>query len=288
MNTPQQPLNISIIGAGGIGSNTCLLLVNALRNGVLAEQLGGIDFHLYDGDEVEEANLIHQRFTPDQIGMAKVDALAETFADVHASVRVTPHNINLRDPALLSNANIVIVAVDRPEPRRIVHSLEGKEWYDSRCMGDFTLLLTDQSNPGMVNALTPEHAPASCQPEGAIETGAIQFGFANAAVHLADAIMRSLLKRCGHETVFPDSICDSISKGRIDIFGTPVEPFMKTTPQATESWSDEDDRMLLDGFDHSGRDFDEISRKLGRSPNAVFHRLRRLMKRENIDAEAGE
>jgi len=288
MNTPQQPLNISIIGAGGIGSNTCLLLVNALRNGVIAEHLGGIEFHLYDGDEVEEANLIHQRFTPSQIGMLKVDALAETFADIHDAVRLTPHGINLREATLLEDADIVIVAVDRPEPRRIVHSLEGKEWYDSRCMGDFTLLLTDQSDPVIVEAFTPEHAPASCQPEGAIESGAIQFGFANAAVHLADAIMRSLLRRCGHETEFPNSICDSITKGRIDIFGTPVEPVMKAAPQATEPWSDEDDRILLDSLDHSGRDLDEISRELGRSPNALFHRLRRLMERGDIDAEAGE
>ncbi|HIH84073.1 MAG TPA: hypothetical protein HA345_01550 [Candidatus Thalassarchaeaceae archaeon] len=288
MDTKQQPLNISIIGAGGIGSNTCLLLVNALRNGVIAKQLWGIHFHLYDGDKVEEDNLIHQRFTPNQIGMLKVDALAETFADVHDAVRLTPHGINLREATVLEDADIVIVAVDRPEPRRIVHSLEGKEWYDSRCMGDITLLLTDRSDPAMVDALTPEHAPASCQPEGAIESGAIQFGFANAAVHLADAIMRSLLRRCGHETEFPNSICDSITKGRIDIFGTPVEPVMKAAPQATEPWSDEDDRILLDGLDHNGRDLDEISKKIGRSTNALFHRLRRLLERENVSVEVGE
>ena len=81
MDTKQQPLNISIIGAGGIGSNTCLLLVNALRNGVIAKQLGGIEFHLYDGDEVEEDNLIHQRFASNQIGMLKVDALEETLLE---------------------------------------------------------------------------------------------------------------------------------------------------------------------------------------------------------------
>ena len=276
MITAQRPLNISIIGAGGIGSNTCILLVSALRNGVLAEHLGGIEFHLYDGDKVEEENLIHQRFTPDQIGMTKVDALTETLAGIHSAVQVVPHSINLRDPNMLSNAHIVIVAVDRPEPRRIVHSLEDKEWYDSRCMGDFTLLLSDRTNPGTVGALTPEHAPASCQPEGAIESGAIQFGFANAAVHLADAIMRSILRRCGHKTEFPDSICDSISKGRIDIFGTPTKPVEKAAPQATEPWTDEDNRILLDSLEDSGRDLDEISRKLGRSPNAVFHRLRRL------------
>lgn len=288
MDTKLRPLNISIIGAGGIGSNTCVLLVNALRNGVLAGHLGGIDLHLYDGDKVEEENLIHQRFTPNQIGMTKVDALTETFSNIHPAVQVIPHSINLRDPNLLSNAHIVIVAVDRPEPRRIVHSLEGKEWYDSRCMGDFTLLLTDRSDPAMVEALTPEHAPASCQPEGAIESGAIQFGFANAAVHLADAIMRSLLRRSGQETQFPDSLCDSISRGRIDIFGTPIQPKKNTALQATKPWTEKDDLILLDDFENSEINFDDVSRKLGRSPNAVFHRLRRLMGRNNANAEVGE
>ena len=288
MDTKLRPLNISIIGAGGIGSNTCVLLVNALRNGVLAGHLGGIDLHLYDGDKVEEENLIHQRFTPNQIGMTKVDALTETFSNIHPAVQVIPHSINLRDSNLLSNAHIVIVAVDRPEPRRIVHSLEGKEWYDSRCMGDFTLLLSDRTDSGTVDAFTPEHAPASCQPEGAIESGAIQFGFANAAVHLADAIMRSILRRCGHENEFPDSICDSISKGRMDIFGTPVKPVKRTPSQATEPWTDDDDRILLENFEHGGRDFDEISRELGRSHNAVFHRLRRLKRQVDVETEAGE
>ncbi len=286
MNT--EPLNISIIGAGGIGSNTCILLVNALRNGVLAEQLGGIEFHLYDADKVEEENLIHQRFTLNQIGMAKVDALAETLGVIHSAVQVIPHSINLRDSNLLSNAHIVIVAVDRPEPRRIVHSLRNTEWYDSRCMGDFTLLLSDRTDTEMVDALTPEHLPASCQPEGAIESGAIQFGFANAAVHLADAVMRSLLRRCGQETEFPDSICDSISRGRIDIFGTPIQSRKNIALQATKPWTDKDDLTLLDDFENSGKNFDDISRKLGRSPNAIFHRLRRLMSRENANAEVGE
>ena len=155
-------------------------------------------------------------------------------------------------------------------------------------MGDFTLLLTDQSDPVMIEALTPEHAPASCQPEGAIESGAIQFGFANAAVHLADAIMRSILRRCGQETEFPDSICDSISKGRLEIFGAPIMPFERTTTRATEPWTDEDDCVLLNYFEKSDIDFDEISEKLGRSTNAVYHRLRRLMRRDIADGEAGE
>ena len=40
--------------------------------------------------------------------------------------------------------------------------------------------------------------------------------------------------------------------------------------------------------ENSEINFDDVSRKLGRSPNAVFHRLRRLMGRNNANAEVGE
>ena len=60
---------------------------------------------------------------------------------IHPSVRVIGHSINLRTAEPLGNADIVIVAVDRPEPRRIVHSLENVEWYDLRCGLDSCLVL---------------------------------------------------------------------------------------------------------------------------------------------------
>ena len=72
-------LEIHIIGAGGIGSNLISLLLPSLRNGIIADQLGGISFHLHDADIVEERNLVHQRFTESQINMTKVEALAKEF-----------------------------------------------------------------------------------------------------------------------------------------------------------------------------------------------------------------
>ncbi len=64
----------------------------------------------------------------------------------------------------------MLVAVDRPEPRRIVHSLENTEWYDLRCGLDSCLVLTHTTHPDDVERLTTDHRPASCQPDEAIET----------------------------------------------------------------------------------------------------------------------
>ncbi len=126
-------VQIEVIGAGGIVSNIMALLLPALRNGEVAEKLDGITFNLHDADVVEERNLIHQRFTEIDIGVSKVKALAERFDKIHSKVRVIGQEKNLRDSKPLGNADIVLVAVDRPEPRRIVHSLENTEWYDLRC-----------------------------------------------------------------------------------------------------------------------------------------------------------
>ena len=69
-NTPQRVL---LVGAGGIGSHLTDLLCRGLHGHAL-------DLTLMDGDVVEERNLAHQRFQPNDIGQAKADVLAETHA----------------------------------------------------------------------------------------------------------------------------------------------------------------------------------------------------------------
>ena len=75
-NTPQRVL---LVGAGGIGSHLTDLLCRGLHGHAL-------DLTLMDGDVVEERNLAHQRFQPNDIGRAKADVLAETHAK-------TGHNV---------------------------------------------------------------------------------------------------------------------------------------------------------------------------------------------------
>ena len=62
----------------------------------------------------------------------------------------------------------------------MVHGLE-VPWLDVRCSGDGWLVLSSQSAPELLERMTPDHEPKSCQVEGALDAGNIEFGFAVAA-----------------------------------------------------------------------------------------------------------
>jgi len=135
---------------------------------------------LMDADIVEEGNLGHQKYSRDDIGEPKVTCLANRLDDETSALRVRGLVENLRTADQLHNADLVMVCVDRPEPRRLVHALD-VPWMDVRCSGDGWLVLSSQSPPALLERMTPDHEPASCQVEGALEAGNLEFGFAVAA-----------------------------------------------------------------------------------------------------------
>lgn len=175
MNEERSPRHLLLVGAGGIGTQLIELLVPALRRVNLQ---GSIT--LMDADIVEATNLGHQRYTKDDIGQAKVDALAKRLDDEDATLRVKAIAENLRTADQLNGYDFVVVCVDRPEPRRLVHQLN-IPWLDLRCSGDGHVALSSQSLPALVERMTPDHAPASCQVPGALDAGNLEYGFASAA-----------------------------------------------------------------------------------------------------------
>ena len=106
--------SLLIVGAGGIGSTLVDVLIPALRRiGINCEII------IMDGDLVEATNLGHQRFTSDDIGLSKVEALVQRHIAVNESgVTVRAIAEDLRNVEQLQGADLVIVCVDSPEPRR--------------------------------------------------------------------------------------------------------------------------------------------------------------------------
>lgn len=177
MNMEMYPRNLLIVGAGGIGTQMAELLVAALRR---IDLTGTIT--LMDADIVEASNLGHQRYTASDIGEAKVECLQKRLDDEESGVRVAARNENLREAHQLDGYDMVVVCVDRPEPRRLVHNTE-LPWCDVRCSGDGWLVLSSESHPNLLKRMTPDHEPKSCQVEGALDAGNLEFGFAVAAAH---------------------------------------------------------------------------------------------------------
>ncbi len=178
---------LTIIGAGGIGSQTVDLLIPALRR-IKAQ----CQIVLMDADLVEDRNLGHQKYTNADIGKAKVDCLTSKYTsqgDDFVSIKGISENFTSLEQ--LRNSDYVIVCVDRPEPRRLVHTLE-IPWIDLRCGGDGYLVLSSDSEKQLVAQMTPDHEPKSCQHEGALDIGNLEFGFAIAASYGAQWALQQI------------------------------------------------------------------------------------------------
>ena len=182
---------ILVIGAGGIGS---LLTLHVSRAIAFSQWPHGVvEITMMDGDIVEERNLPHQQFTPEDIGKPKVIALEKFICNQSEYVQFIPVAHNFSKDTDLSKYDLVVVAVDREEPRQLVHE-NAECWLDLRASGDGFVLWSHQDDIEILN-LFPKLShdeSASCQLEDAVEMGNIQFGFALAAAHGAQWIIQWL------------------------------------------------------------------------------------------------
>lgn len=212
-------VRIGIVGAGGIGSILFATLARSLSSGGLVQRMGPVMLTVFDSDTVEERNLMHQNFLPEDIGSTKVEAIirsASQFENDLLSVRGLPHDI--RKPEEILDFDIVVVAVDSPVARRAAHRSRCT-WLDLRCLGDGFVALDQRVPESTLEGMTAEHPPQSCQINGAIPSGNIQFGFMLAAAHGAQWVIQSLRQMSGGMSVMvPRPQSASITFGTLGRF----------------------------------------------------------------------
>ena len=224
---------ISIIGAGGIGNNLLSALVPALHRGGLIESTDLVKICVYDSDEVSEKNLAHQGFLPEQVGMSKVRACEMALAPfLGEKLKVQPCVWDVREIDDMEPSDLVIVAVDSSVARKVVHS-SGALWLDLRCRGDGYIAMDHTVDPSFVSRRTPDQPPLSCQMDGAIDSGNIQFGHLWAAAHGAQWALQWLRYLTGSDNVpIPAPRAASLTLGELaklpvtdeDEVGRPVSP----------------------------------------------------------------
>ena len=179
-----QQKSILIIGAGGIGG----LLLELLCRSISFSGSFQVKISIMDGDVVEQRNLPHQRFSTSDLGAHKVDALSNRLQQLVKAadndVVIDSISTNFSGEKSLEEFDLVIVAVDREEPRKLVHA-NAAQWLDLRARGDGFVMWSHLEDIQILDLLPklPEGTSASCQLDEAIETGNIQFGFALAAAH---------------------------------------------------------------------------------------------------------
>ncbi len=76
---------VGIAGAGGLGSNLAIMLCRCGIGGLI----------LVDHDNVEPSNLNRQHFLPGQLGMPKVEALAENLLALNPDLELDIRNMRL-------------------------------------------------------------------------------------------------------------------------------------------------------------------------------------------------
>ena len=188
---------ILIIGVGGIGSLLTEHVTRAIAFSGLNEQADNLEITLMDGDVVESRNLPHQQFDHQDLSTHKVVATKHRIGTAGltsvSGINVIAVAENFSNKTDLSMYDLVIVAVDREEPRNIVH-LNAKQWLDLRARGDGFVMWSHQDDLHVLNSLPklPVGTSTSCQLEGAVQNGNIQFGFALAAAHGAQWVVRWL------------------------------------------------------------------------------------------------
>lgn len=104
---------VGIAGAGGLGSNCAIALA---RTGV-----GNI--YIADFDVVDASNLNRQYYFRNQIGMPKVEALAQNIHQINNAINVVTLNKRLTTnniPEFFGKCNIIIEAFDTSEQKQML------------------------------------------------------------------------------------------------------------------------------------------------------------------------
>jgi hypothetical protein len=203
---------VLIVGLGGIGSNLVELVVPALERCML-----NVHIDLMDDDLIEATNVGHQRFTTKDIGVHKVKSLEDRYS-TNSAVTIGSIPQKLIDINQLTGYDIVIVAVDRMEPRNLVHESDSY-WLDLRCQGDGYIIIDHNSNPDLVDSIPGNKTATSCQVEGALDYQNLEFGFAMCATIGAQWLLQSIRQCYGYNTHLPSFRMGNITGGEMNCIG---------------------------------------------------------------------
>ena len=200
--------NVLIVGLGGIGSNLLELVVPALNRCDL-----NTNITIMDDDVVDYSNLGHQRFSVNDVKSTKVSVLSGRFGLLD-NVSILPIEEKLTNISQLDGYDLIIVAVDRMEPRQLVQNSD-VEWLDLRCQGDGYIVIDNLTSPELVKSIPGNQDATSCQIEGAIDHQNIEFGFSMCATIGAQWLLQKIRQFHGHKSNTPSFLMGSITSGEL-------------------------------------------------------------------------
>lgn len=183
---------VTVVGCGGIGSFA----------GFALAKLGVQTLRLVDLDTVAALNIPNQLFTPDQIGEAKVSALAKT---IRSATGIEPTGIHGPLEDGIPRSPIVVSALDSMAARaalwqQIRYKLDVKLFLDGRLGGEHIVLYSaDPNTPSEVTGYeTTLHSDADGEDLPCTARSVIDVGFA-----VGSLIVRAVRRHYAHEPATP-------------------------------------------------------------------------------------
>ena len=212
-------IRICIIGAGGIGANLARALIPSLTSGKLVRDLGGAEVMVFDSDIVSNSNIAHQGYLPSHVGDSKAKALENSLEEYDDEwVTLTGISRDLRSLDMLDGFDLIVVCVDSPRARLLVHENGGK-WLDLRCRGDCFVAVDYRMDDVLISKMTdPDQMAGSCQYRGALDSGMIQFGHLSAASHGCQWVIQELIGILGGACMAPFPVAHSVTFGTLERF----------------------------------------------------------------------
>ncbi|MBR4626990.1 MAG: sulfur carrier protein ThiS adenylyltransferase ThiF [Ruminococcus sp.] len=105
--------SVAVCGLGGLGSNIAIALARA----------GVGHIHIIDFDRVDIQNLNRQQYFPEQLGLAKTEALGDTLRRIALCSEITADCVKLTEeniPSLLSGEDIICEAFDKADQKAML------------------------------------------------------------------------------------------------------------------------------------------------------------------------
>ena len=179
-----------IAGAGGNNSWLLRIIHELQRTHQINED---VEFTVYDGDTVEQKNLLYQDFTKEDL----LDNKAEVLSKRYAFFSVPAY---IQDPHEFDNYDIVICGVDNKKFREMLYRYMNehpeKYWIDLRAEGH-TVSINAKSNKisleELLNTLPKTDSGGnSCQLSYELDAGIIQLGNRIAATIGAQYLLNHL------------------------------------------------------------------------------------------------
>lgn len=105
--------SVVVCGLGGLGSNVCIALARA----------GVEKLHLIDFDRVDISNLNRQQYFPEQLGMLKTDALADTLNRISPYCEIKTDCVKLTEDNIseyIGDEEIICEAFDNAESKAVL------------------------------------------------------------------------------------------------------------------------------------------------------------------------